>query len=106
MPLGMYETAEWCNSFVLVSKPIGKVRLCLNPVRLNQALIRLVHRGPTLYDIFPKLDNARYHNQKLDNRSLKLTTFEFQFGRYTYKRLPFGAAPRGDMFKRKKDEIF
>ena len=29
-----------------------------------------------------------------------------QFGRYRYKILPFGAAPAGDMFQRKLDEIF
>ena len=27
-PLGMDDTAEWCNSFVLVPKLNGKVRLC------------------------------------------------------------------------------
>ena len=35
-----------------------------------------------------------------------MTVFVCQFGRYRYKRLPFGAAPPGDMFKRKIDEIF
>ena len=34
-PLGMGETAEWCNIFVLVPKPNGKVRLCLDPARLK-----------------------------------------------------------------------
>ena len=29
-----------------------------------------------------------------------------QFSRYRYKRLLFGAAPAGDMFQRKRDEIF
>ena len=29
-----------------------------------------------------------------------------QFGRYRYKRLPFGAAPTGDIFLCKMDEIF
>ena len=33
----MDETAEWCNSFVLVPKSTGKVRLCLDPAMLNQA---------------------------------------------------------------------
>ena len=47
-PLGIDETTEWCNSFVLVPKANGKVRLCLDPAWLNQALIRPVHRGPTL----------------------------------------------------------
>ena len=38
-PLGMDETAEWCNSLVLVPKPNGKVTLSLDPARLDQALI-------------------------------------------------------------------
>ena len=50
-PLGVDEMAEWCNSFVLVPETNGKVRLCLDPVMLNQALIRPVHRGPTLNNI-------------------------------------------------------
>ena len=114
--LGINEMAEWCNIFVPVPKPCGKVRLCLDPARLNQALIRPVHRGPTLNDIFPKSNNLKYlslidvnsgyHNLKLDERSSNLTTFACQFGRYRYKRLPFGTAPTGDMFQCKIDETF
>ena len=44
---GVDETAEWCNSFVLVPKANGRVMLCLDPAWLNQALIRPMHRGPT-----------------------------------------------------------
>ena len=47
-PLGVDETLEWCNSFVLVPKANSKVQLCLDLVWLNQALIRPVHRGLTL----------------------------------------------------------
>ena len=59
-PLGIDETAEWCSSFVLVSKSNGKVRLCLDPARLNQVLIRPLQLEPTLNDILPKLNNAHY----------------------------------------------
>ena len=59
-PLGMDKTAEWCNSFILVPKANDIVRLCLDPARLIQVLIRPVHRGPTLNDIFPKLNNVKY----------------------------------------------
>ena len=45
-----------------------------------------------------------YHNLKLDDRYL--TTFACQFGRYRYKRLPFGAVPTCHMFQHKIDEIF
>ena len=102
------ETAEWCNSFVLVPKVNGKVRLCLDPMRLNQALIRPVHRGPLLNNILPKLSNVQYmsiigtssgyHNLKLDKKSSYLTTFMCPFGQYRYKHLPFRAVPVGNIF--------
>ena len=47
--------------------------------RLNQALVRPVHRGPTHNDMFPKLNNVKYlsvidvnsgyYSLKLDERS-------------------------------------
>ena len=115
-PLGNDETAEWCNSFVLVPQANGKVRLFLVPAQLNQALIRPIHREPILNDIVPKLNNAkylslidlilRYYNFKLDEKLFYFMMFACQFGWYRYKRLPFGAALAGDMFQRKIDEIF
>ena len=69
-----------------------------------------------LNDILPKLNNFRYmsiidassgyHNLKLDDKSLYLTTFACQFGRNTYKQLLFGAVPAGNMFQQKIDKIF
>ena len=47
-----------------------------------------------------------YHNLKLDEKSSYLTTFVCPFGQYWYKWLLFGAAPVGDMFQCKIDEIF
>ena len=101
---------------LLVPKPNGKIRLCLDPVRLNHTLIRPVYRGTTLDDIFPKVNNVKYlslvdasstyNNLKLDEKSSYLTTFACQFGRYRHKKLPFGAVPPCDMFQRKIDEIF
>ena len=58
----------------------------------TKPLIRPVHRGPTLNDIFPKLKSVQYHslidaslgdhNMKLDDRLSYLTTFACHFGRY------------------------
>ena len=59
-PLRDDETSEWCNSFVLVSKANGKLRLSLDLAYLNQALIRPIHRGLTLTDILLKLNSANY----------------------------------------------
>ena len=115
-PVGVDETSEYFNSFVLVPKANGKVMLWLDPAWLNQALIRPIHRGPTLNDILPRLSNAKYlsltdvssgyHNLNLNEKSSYMMMFTCQFGRYRYKWLLFGAAPAGDMFQWKIDEIF
>ena len=91
-PLGVDEMAEWFNSFVLVPKANGKIRLCIDLAQLNQALIRPIHRGPTLKDILPWLNNVKYmsiidasleyHNLQLHTKSSYLTTFMCPFGRY------------------------
>ena len=77
-PLVVDEMAEWYNSFVLVPKANRKVMLCLDLSWLNQALIRPIHRGLTLNDILPKLNNVKYmsiidassgyHNLQLDTK--------------------------------------
>ena len=46
------------------------------------------------------------HNLKLHKRSSYLRTFTFQFGRYRYKKLPFGVGLTHDMFQWKINEIF
>ena len=50
--------------------------------------------------------SSGYHNLRLDEKSLYLTTFACHFGRYRYKQLLFRAVPVGDMFQYKIDEIF
>ena len=108
--LSIGEAAESrCSSFVVVPKLKGKIRVCLDTARLNQALIRLVHRGPTVDDMFPHLMHPNYltlidassnhHNLKLDKRSSYLTASPCQLGRYRYKQLLFEVATAGNMIQ-------
>ena len=73
-PLGHDETSECCNSFVLVPKVNGKVRLCLDLAQLNQELIRQAHRRPTLNNILPKLNNAKKFSYRCKFRVSQLKT--------------------------------
>ena len=50
--------------------------------------------------------NSGNHNLKVDDRASYPTTPACQFGRYRFKRLPFGAVPTGNNFQRKIDETF
>ena len=73
----MDETSELYSSFALVSNTNGKARLCLDLARLNKALIRPVHRDPTLNAILPRLAGVKYLtliNASLGHHNLKSDT--------------------------------
>ena len=101
---------------VCVTKPNGKLRLCLDPKDLNQAIKRLHYSTPTLDDVLSKLGGAKYFtildarsgywNVRLDDESSLLTTFNTPFGRYKWNRLAFGLVCAQDVFQKKVDETF
>ena len=56
--------------------------------------------------VFSKLDAASgYHQIPLDEASAKLTTFITPFGRFYFKRLPFGISSGPEIFQRLMTEI-
>ena len=92
---------DWVNSIVCVTKPNGDLRLCLDPKALNKFIRRPHHYSPTIDDVLPDLCGSQffstldarsgYWNIPLDNRSSLLTTFNtLGYGRFCFKRLPFG----------------
>ena len=104
----------WVNSLVYGRKPNGRLRICLDPNTvdpkdLNAAIQRDHHVTPTLEEILPKLNgdshfsilDARsgYWNVTLDEESSYLTTFNSPFGRYRFKRMPFGLKISQDVFQ-------
>ena len=42
--LDINEATDWCHNLVLVCKPSGKLRVCLDPRTINQALRFHVHK--------------------------------------------------------------
>ncbi len=94
------EPTEWCSPIVVVPKADGRVRICVDLTRLNQAVRREVYQMPTVEEtlgsltegsVFSKRDaNSRFHQIVLNPESAKLTTFITPFGRYMFNRLPFG----------------
>jgi hypothetical protein len=98
------EPTEWVSSLVVVEKPKSrKLRICLDPISLNQAIKREHYQLPTIEDIttrmagakvFSKLDaNHGYWQIPLDEESQLLTTFNTPFGRYCYLRMPLVLNP-------------
>jgi hypothetical protein len=102
---------DWVNSIVCATKPRGGLRLCLDPRDLNHAIKRPHHVTPTLDDILPKLNGAKYFtildarsgywNIKLDEESSYVTTFNTPVGRFRFLRLPFGLVCAQDVFQKR-----
>lgn len=106
---------RWVSSLVVVPKKDGKIRLCLDPKDLNQVIQREHYPLPTIEDVathlhgakvFTKLDvrNGFWHI-KLDESSSYLTTFNTPFGRYRWKRMPFGIRSAPEIFQRRMHEL-
>lgn len=86
------EPTQWVSSLVVVEKPNGKLRVCLDPKDLNWAILRPHYPMQTLEDVLPQLSKARFFTKldarsgywtiKLSEASSYLTTFNTPFGRY------------------------
>ena len=100
----------------IVRKQTGDIRICIDPQSLNCALQREHYRLPVMDDVLPFLTDAKlftkfhvkhaYWHIRLDNESSKLTTMITPFGRFRWKRLPFGFKVSSKIFQKRLNEAF
>ncbi len=105
---------EWYAGMVVVPKPNGKVRICVDLTRLNESVKRERHPLPAVDQVlaqlagakvFTKLDaNSGFWQIPLAPASAPLTTFITPFGRYCFHRLPFGISSAPEHFQRRMSE--
>ena len=98
--LDINKATDWCHNLVLVHKPNGKLRVCLDPHTINKALRFNVHNARTFQDVtssirritkVSKIDaNSGFWTLPMDNQSQLLTTFNTPWGRYCFVKMPFG----------------
>ena len=100
---------EWLNSFIIVKKPNGSLRICLDPTDLNKEIVRPVCNSQTMDDIIEKLKGAKYFavfdtskgffHVPLDQGSKMLTAMLTPFGIYVYIVLTMGLSNATDLFE-------
>lgn len=110
------EPTEWVNNIVLVEKPNKKIRICLDPLHLNKFVCNDQHNIPTIDELGLKLKNKSiytvldlkegFYHVPLENDSMKICTFSTPFGKYCFKRLPFGLNISPEVFQRMNEKIF
>jgi hypothetical protein len=104
------EPTDWVSAIVIVEKPNKDLRICLDPKHLNENIKRSHYELPTIELFSTKLVNAKYFSildanagfwmVPLDKDSSYLCTFSTPFGRYRFKRLPFGIRCAPEAFHR------
>jgi hypothetical protein len=108
------EPSAWISALLVTTRADGRIRICLDPKPLNNALLRNHFRTQTIDDILPQLANAKVFSTcdakngfwlvKLDAESSKLTCFDSPFGRHRWLRMPFGAKSAPELFAAKMHE--
>ena len=109
------ETPEWLNSFIIVKKPNGNLRVCLDPPDLNKHIIRPVCNMYTLEDIVDKLKVATHFtifdptksfiHVPLDDASKKLTAMLTPIGIFVYNVLAMALSNTTGIFEKCMREI-
>ena len=105
----------WVSSLVVVPKKNGMLRLCLDPKDFNKAVQREHYPLPTIEDVATRLHGAKVFTKldvrsgfwhiMLDNASSYLTTFNTPFGRFRWRRMPFGIRSVPEVFQRRMHEL-
>ena len=122
---------EWVNGFVIIEKklPINsrnshspghsmnkKLRICLDPRDMNEALKREPYYTHSIEEIMGKFHgmtrftitgfNKGYWVVELDPESRKYTKMALDIGRFQWTQLPMGSIVVQDVFQWKLDAIF
>ena len=110
------EYTPWVNSTVVTRKPNGTIRLCLDSRHLNKAIQRTPYYVRTINDVIPKVSGAshfsildalrRFWKVKRDDESSRRCTSSTPWGKYRWKRLPFGLTCSGDVFQERMKNVF
>lgn len=104
------DPTEWVNSLVVVQKPCGAVRLCIDPRDLDKAMKRSHYPMKTVGEVASRLQDATtlsilgpksgFLQLKLDGESI-----DTPIGRYRFTRLPFGVKCAPEIFQRTMDQM-
>lgn len=110
------EPTEWVSRMMVVGKPDGDVRICLDPSELNKAIQRQHFAVPTIDQLFSKISKARYfcsldaasgfYQIPLSTEASYLCTMATPKGRFRFLRMPFGLKSAPEIYLQVMADLF
>ncbi|GFT56856.1 retrovirus-related Pol polyprotein from transposon opus [Nephila pilipes] len=107
---------DWVQSLVIVEKPNGNLRSCLDPRDLNKVIKREHYQIPCTDDIISRLEGKKifsvvglkdgFWHVPLDEVSSEICTFNTPYGRYKFNKLIFGIVSAPEVFKKRNQKLF
>ena len=99
----------WLNSYVIVKKPHGSLRICLDPTNLNKYIVRPICNSRTLDDVSHQLKDAKFFSVfdatkeffhlPLSAQSRLLTAMLTSEGVYVFNVLAMGLSNADNLFE-------
>ena len=112
LAMGVIERSEapYASPLVLVKKPDGSYRVCVNFKELNKITVFDPEPMMSPDDIFPKLSGSQYYSTfdfckgywaiPMEEKSKDCTTFVTSKGLMRFKVMPFGMVNSGSTYNR------
>ena len=111
--INLQRISDPLNDFADVFTGLGCISNVVHHININPDIQPVMR---TIEEIAARIPNAKifsvldassgFWQIQLDHESAKLCTFNTPFGRYMFKRLPFGISSAQDVFQRVMSEIF
>ncbi len=104
------EPTDWCSPIVIAPKKNGSIRLCVDLRQLNKSVVRERFIIPTVEEVLGRISGAQifslldakhgFWQVPLAKESQRLTTFITPYGRFCFRRLPFGITSAPEIYQR------
>ena len=109
------QPTDWCAGMVVVPKPNGKIRICVDLSHLNDSVKRENFPLPRIDQSlgllagakwFSKIDlNLGFWQTRLSDESKLLTAFITPFGRFAFNRLVMGMSSSSEYFQKRMTQL-
>ncbi|KAH9171777.1 hypothetical protein AeNC1_017768, partial [Aphanomyces euteiches] len=108
-------TSPWASPVLMIRKPDGSIRFCIDYRRLNEVTIKDSYPLPRIDDLLDVLGKAKYFstmdvasgcwNVRMEEDSIPKTAFTCKFGLYEWLVMPFGLCNAVPQFERLMEHV-